>query len=463
MYRPKLGSKFAARILSVSVIAMMWFIAPGAWTGALAGKFKVLHSFCNSGSCGDGSQPQAGLVMDESGNFYGTTVTGGHVDNGAVFELQRSENGNVNFKKLYKFCAAVCEGSRPAGSLIVDTAGNLYGLTSNGGTGHRGEVFELSLVVGKNHTKWVETDLYSFCQQLNCPDGDGPRGSLTYAGASNGVPYDGVSPLFGVTGGGGTANAGVVFELTNNGGQWTEKVLYDFCSQGGDSCTDGKYGSGGLVMDQAGNLFGATVAGGGDDFEMMGAGIVFELSLVAGTWTQTVLHHFCAETSCADGARPVGNLAMDSNGDVFGVTTDGGGCRLYKKSGCGVVYKLVLDGANSEESVLHVFCQKHDCIDGTSPVAGVFLDTLGNLYGTTYQGGGNDIDYYGVGGGILFKLEGNSMSVIHRFCSNPNCADGEYPAGLLIQDPSGQLFGTTQLGGYSGQVTEGGTVFQATP
>ena len=91
------------------------------------------------------------------------------------------------------------------------------------------------------------------------------------------------------------------------------------------------------------------------------------------------------------------------------------------------------------------------------------MDAPGNLYGTTWFGGGNDIDANGLGGGVVFKLSGSSLTVIHSFCSEAGCADGEYPLASLVMDQSGELFGTASLGGAFANDTLGGTVFRVTP
>ena len=237
---------------------------------AVAAKFKVLHSFCRGGMhhlCGDGSNPQSGLVGDSAGNFYGTNTTAG-TNFGTAFELERKPGGAFKFKTIYRFCSNGFCGQNPNGALVIDTNGNLYGTADN-------LVFELSPQADKK--LWSEKILYQFCSQSNCTDGSVAAGGLTYASASSGTTYDGVSPLYGVTAEGGANNGGTAFQLTFNGGSWTEKVLYSFCSQGGSNCTDGKSPSGGVLMDNSGNLYGVTFYG-GNPFEGVGGGVVFQLS-----------------------------------------------------------------------------------------------------------------------------------------------------------------------------------------
>ncbi len=426
---------------------------------ALAAKFKVLHSFCESHQrvCGDGSNPSGPLVMEQSGNFFGTAATGG-LDSGAVFELERKPGGGFKFKTIYRFCTQGTCGRNPMGALVIDTQGNLYGTANN-------LVFELS--PGGKRGLWTEKVIYQFCSQQNCTDGNFPQGGLTYAGASSGTPYDGVSPLYSVTGGGGANNGGTVFELTNNGGQWSENVLYSFCSQGGETCTDGQIPRG-VIIGPDGTLYGITYQGGGNDQKLQGAGVAFELVPDSGSWSEIVLHYFCSKAKCSDGARPTGNLLLDPVGNLIGATYLGGrSCGQAHPDGCGVLFKIIPNGSQSQEAVLYEFCKKADCRDGLSPNGEFALTLGGDLLGTTSFGGGNDIDVNGQGGGVVFELSPDSDSytykVLHSFCSEAECADGEYPLAPPTLDASGSLVGTTSLGGEFGNNVVGGTVFQLKP
>ncbi|HTT85283.1 MAG TPA: choice-of-anchor tandem repeat GloVer-containing protein [Rhizomicrobium sp.] len=440
------------RLFETSAIALMAggliVVAPAG--SAMAGKFKVLHSFCGSH---DGCLPEGGLVMDQSGNFFGTTSEGGkhEAGHGTVYELQRTDSGRLRYKRGFSFCNRYeCDPpiANPIGNLIVDTKGNLYGLTSDG------QVFELSPPTGGSG-KWTDKLLYQFCSQQNCADGYDPVGGLAYAGQSSGTLYDGTSPLYGATGLGGTNSAGTVYELTNSGGQWTETVLHDFCSQGKDKCTDGKDPAGGVLLDQAGNLYGLASEGGNTS----GTGVAYELAPNGNFWSETVLYAFCAEAGCSDGAYPVGGLAMDAEGNLLGVTAGGGVACMGEPSGCGTIFKIVPNGGTSQESVLYTFCSQSDCRDGRGPQAGLIIGSSGELFGTTYFGGGNDIDINGLGGGVVFELSGSSYRVLHSFCSLSGCADGEYPAATLVNDTSGNVLGTAALGGSFGN----GALFQLTP
>src|SRR5262249_14270374 len=151
--------------------------------------------------------------------------------------------------------------------------------------------------------------------------------SLTYAGAAAGAPYDGTSPLYGVAQYGGQNDKGAAFELTpSTKGNWSESVLYDFCSQ--PACADGAYPAYDLLLDTNGNLFGVT------------SKVAFKLSPSRGsTWKETVLHTFCSALDCADGDQPSGGLIMDAGGNLFGVTALGGNPGCPGGDSCGVLYK----------------------------------------------------------------------------------------------------------------------------
>ena len=330
------------------------------------------------------------------------------------------------------------DGDVPTAGLIFDKNGNLYGTTSQGGTGncyngygdiHCGTVFELSPIQGGG---WTETVLYSFNWNGNGTDGTNPGGGLIFDAAGN---------LYGTTVYGGTYGYGTVFELTPAaGGTWTEKVLWSF-----GNGTDGANPGGGLIFDAAGNLYGTTVYGG-----TYGYGMVFELTPAAGgTWTEKVLWSFGNGT---DGYQPFAGLIFDAAGNLYG-TTVSGGTYLYN----GTVFELTpAAGGGWTEQVLHSF--NYNGTDGIWPYAGLIFDAAGNLYGTTDSGGA-------YGDGTVFELmpgQGGiwTEGVLYSFlCSPFNCTDGYSPQAGLIFDAAGNLYGTTSEGG----TYHYGTVFELTP
>jgi len=340
---------------------------------------KVLHRFHG----GDGGWPNRGLVLDASGNLYGTTSSGSKCGGqkplcGTVFLLKHGVNGKWTEKVLHRFGEGT-DGNMPLAGLISDAIGNLYGTTIEGGD-HScmvlgcGVVFKLSR--GANG-EWTEKVLHRFSGE----DGLNPDAGLIVDARGNlyGTTYEGGSSR-GEDCESESGGCGTVFQLVPNaGGTWTETVLYSFDG------THGDHPDSDLIFDTAGNLFGMTYVGGKiSECYGKGCGVVFELTPNAdGKWAQKVLYRFCSVSRCADGATPFAGLVLDKTGNLYG-TTSGGGL----SSGAGTVFKLAL-GANGEwtETVLYRFCSVSGCVDGAFPDSTLIVDAAGNLYGATEAGG----------------------------------------------------------------------------
>jgi len=411
--------------------AMLALLVLGVLVGAaLAQKESVLYSFCAQYNCNDGEFPQAGLLLDQKGNLYGTTSTGGPYDEcgnhggegcGLVFKLSPRGKETV----LYDFCERgypCTDGATPLAGLIFDRNGYLYGTTEYGGAHGEGVVFKLT-------PKGKYAVLYSFCAHNNCTDGYNPAAGLVFDEKGN---------LYGTTRSGGAYGAGVVFRLTPEG---KETVLYSFCAQ--SKCADGYYPAAGLVFDQKGNLYGTAEYGGAYN-----GGVVFKLTPKG---KYAVLHGFCAQSGCTDGEYPAAGLVFDLKGNLYG-TTAGGGVSNCDGSTCGVVFKLTPKGT---ETVVYSFCSQSGCTDGEYPAAGLVFDLKGNLYGTTASGG----ERYA---GVVFKLTPKGKeTVLYSFCAQGgnNCTDGDAPYAGVAFDQKGNLYGTTYWGGGGGV----GVVFKLTP
>jgi uncharacterized repeat protein (TIGR03803 family) len=287
-----------------------------------------LYSFCARASCTDGDNPSAGLIMDGSGNLYGTSEYGGAHGSGTVFELKPNAAKSAwTHKVLYSFCAqAGCaDGSLPKASLIMDASGNLYGTTDLGGANtYYGTAFEL--IPNAARTAWKHKVLYSFCTQGGhvCSDGAYPAAGLV---------MDPSGSLYGTASGGNGADGGTVFQLTPNAAKtaWTYKVLYSFCAQAAPDCATGSTPWAGLIMDASGNLYGTNEFGGAG-----ASGSAFELTPNAAktTWKYLVLYSFCSQAGCADGGDPVAGLLMGPSGNLIGTAQGGGGL------GAGTVFEL---------------------------------------------------------------------------------------------------------------------------
>ncbi len=394
-------------VLTVVTVHLLMMSSPAA-----AQTETVLYSFTTTGSAG--SLPNLSVVFDSAGNLYGTTSE-------AVFKLIPNADGSWASRTLHIF-RGIPDGSFPSGGLILDAAGNIYGLTNGGGRGGVGTAYEL---VRSANGQYTEKILHHFGQHA---DGKYPFGALTADAAGN---------LYGTTQSGGINNTGTVFELIPTAeGPWTEKVLYNFALSG-----DGANPMVGVIFDSAGNLYGTTGTGGISD-----GGTAYELSPQSdGSWTETTLLSF------SHGSEPDGSLTLDKSGNLYGATIYGGAHNV------GVVYKLSPQTNGSwTETVLHSF--NADGTDGFNAFTGLIFDTAGNLYGATMSGG----VHQGLNGnGTIFELTPQAdgtwtESMLFSF----NRTDGEGPQwGSLVFDASGNLYGASKTGGANSD----GTVFKLTP
>jgi uncharacterized repeat protein (TIGR03803 family) len=379
-----------------------------------------------------------------------------------ILALAPTASAEWKEKVLYSFQGGT-DGSTPAGGVVFDAAGNLYGATQQGSgsdckpIGWCGTVFQLK-PPAKQGDPWTETVLHAFAGVTSTGhDGAVPAGGLVIDAAGN---------LYGTTaygGSGGCVLAGIkggcgtVYELEppkTKGGAWTYRILYSL--QGGK---DGYFPWEDLVLDNAGNLYGATQFGGGfgkcDSPFYQFCGTVFELSppkIKGGAWKEKVLYSFKGGT---DGANPNGGLVFDNKGALFGTTPYGGGstnCKTTYFVGCGTAFRLnppTTKGKAWTETMLRRF---NNGADGAGPNGGLIFDAKGRLYGTTVGGGST-------GNGVAFRLAKSGSRWAETIVRSFRNLDGwNSQAGLLL-DPSGNLYGTATGGGLPG----GGTVFKLSP
>ncbi len=403
-------------------------------TSAHAQTYSLLYSFTGST---DGGNPQGKMILDSSGNLFGTTVQGGDLSCGSgfgcgvIFKIDPSATLTV----LHTFTGQ--DGLYPFGNMASDTSNNLYGTTSQGGGGTQGSgvIFRLNKVTGQFAV------LHRFA-------------GGTEGGDPNGVIRDSAGNLYGTTFLGGTAGCGnnltcgTIYKL-DHAGKLT--VLYNFTG-GAD---------GGLpiavIRDNAGNLYGTTLVGGDLNCQPntasgSGCGTVFELT---STGSLKVLHAFTGgrdgQNIAAVGASAAG-LIRNAAGNLFGTSIFGGlqSCKTFP--GCGVVFEV--SGA-AKEKVLYSFTGG---ADGYMPTYAPISDSAGNLYGTTTEGGFTGASC-GLGGcGTVFELDtSGQLKTLYSFT---NTNDGFYPDYLTI-DPSGNLYGETTGGG--GNFGTAGTIFKIAP
>ena len=308
------------------------------------GHETLLYSFTGGV---DGGNPQAGLIQDSAGYFYGTAETGGADGKGTIYKLDGSGHQTV----LYSFTGG-SDGAYPLSGLTQDAAGNFYGTTINGGSAGFGVVFKLDQM---GH----ETVLHNF---------SGSDGSYPYTG----VTFDSAGNLYGTATQGGT-RGGVVYKL-DPAGNYT--ALHDFTYG-----SDGGFPQAGVTLDSAGNLYGTTYSGGPPSGNY--PGVVYKVDSASNF---SVLYTF---TGFADGGGSRSNMVFDSTGNLYG-TTQYGGRGPCPNFGCGVVFELNPTG---QQTVLYSFSGGSD---GSEPGTGLIRDAAGNLYGTTFGGG--------TGYGVVYKL-----------------------------------------------------------
>ena len=392
--------------------------------------FKVLHTF--AGAPKDGEAPVGTLVRDAAGNLYGVTSLGGsgacangQSSCGTVFMLTKAG------KEVGVFSFNGLDGEAPGAGLFRDAAGNLYGTTEFGGPNSCGPDTGCGTVFQLNKTG-NKIRYYSF----DGTDGEIPESPLVEVSGS----------LFGTTSFGGTLDFGTIYKMNALG---KETVLYSF-----QGASDGCDPEPGLTVDSKGNLYGATSGG-----SCNGSGTAaYELD-TAGNFT--VLYEFTGFI----GSEPNSALIFDSKGNLYG-TAGAGGSSDQCSGGCGTVYELSPSNGTWSGHRLYSFCSLPDCSDGSDPVGPLVRDnTTGNLYGVTEVGGAYPNNCAsGLGCGTIFKLDPSGKeTVLYSFTGG---SDGAFPFFGLVMDASGNLYGVALSGGdISCNVQLGGcgVVFELTP
>ncbi len=400
------------------VLALTAMVSGGAGT---PGQIEVLHSFAGNP---DGEYPSTDLVVDGAGNLYGMSVLGGDYGSGTVFRLSPSDTG-WHETILYSFTSGA-DGGQPYGGVTLDDEGNIYGTAVVGGSGGAcvedgcGVVWKLANIGGA----WVQSVIHDF----NGAEGYGPGGP---------VVFDILGNLYGMTPTGGADGLGVVYQVSPDGkGDWSFRVVHTFTGFG-----DGGAGSAGrLLADGDGSIYGVATIGGN-----YGYGTVFQLVPGKdGSWTQHTLYSFKGQP---DASYPYGGLVRDAAGHFYGTTYYGG---AY---GIGAVYKLVFANGIWHERVIHSF---RGGMDGSFPISHLILDPAGNLYGTTSEGGAP-----GCSCGTIFMLAPSGVAtyherVVYEFTGVP---DGSYSYSGLAADAAGNFYGSTVHGGEHDE----GVIYKFTP
>jgi uncharacterized repeat protein (TIGR03803 family) len=419
--------------MAVFPIFLTFLLVPAISIGlAQAQTFKVLHTFHGA----NGAFPITQLTRDAGGNIYGTTSEGGTgvctFGNSKVScgtAFKLDKTGKQEWLHSFHYGG----GESPMAGLLRDAAGNLYGTTVYGGENGSscGAVNVGCGVAFKLDKTGKETVLHRFSGGTS--DGEFPEALLIQDSEGN---------LYGTTIQGDQYDEGTAFKLDKKG---KETILFVF------DVTVGSEPFPGVISDAAGNLYGTTAGGGS-----CGEGTVFELDTAG---SETVLHNFCG----GDGATPTSGLIWDGAGNLYG-TTQAGGSSDVCDGGCGAVFELSPgSGGNWTEKVLYSFCSVSGCADGENPdFARLVRDVAGNLYGTTVFGG----SYRNCNGdacGVVFKLDqSGNETVLHSFTGG---SDGSSPSSGLAIDAAGSLYGAARAGGDTkcDPPYGCGTVFKITP
>jgi uncharacterized repeat protein (TIGR03803 family) len=364
------------------------------------GTLTTLVTFIGS----NGGYPSGSLIQASDGNLYGMTEIGGASSLGTLFKCTTS--GTLT--TLINFSGA--NGSSPQGSLIQATDGNLYGMTESGGSSDSGTIFSCT-------TSGTLNTIVNFTGTAN---GANPYGDLLQASDGN---------LYGMTEAGGTSDSGTLFTCTTTG---TLTTLVNF-----SGAANGANPFGNLIQATDGNLYGTTDAGGTSD-----DGTIFSCTT---SGTLTTLVNFAG---AANGSNPEGSLFQATDGNLYGMTNQGG------SSGNGTIFRCTTTGTLSTLIIFGV------TVVGTNPEGSPIQALDGNIYAMTYGGGITGYD------GTIFSINNNTgaISVLLNF----NDTNGANPYGSLLQASDSNFYGMTNMGGTSSlSNTDGGaagfgTIFKLT-
>ena len=416
------GASPTGALVLVVLFALAWSVA--CTRSASAQTLTALANFNGS----NGRDPHGSLISDAAGDLFGTTYAGGANDRGSVFEIPY-DAGTRSYGALKTLASFDynTSGAFPSGGLIADAKGNLLGTTYAGGPFSMGTVFEIAYDASTNTYASTPTVLVSF----DFTDG---------ANAVGGLVADASGNLFGTTSSGGSNYAGTVFEIpydaSTNTYASTPTVLVSFDVSGGEDPQTG------LILDTNGNLFGTT------EFGPDNYGTVFEVRYDANTKTYASTPALLATFNGSNGSYPMAGLTLDGHGNLFGTTTD-----LGRSTAEETVFEVPYDASTSSYDLPFKTLATFNGADGSQPMGTLIVDATGTLFGTTYAGGSFSL-------GTVFEVPYDAST--NTYASTPTVLvnfsgdNGESPFAGLIADATGNLFGSTALGGTNND----GTVFE---
>jgi hypothetical protein len=404
------------RFISIAAVVLFLTLVPAAWA---ATRYKILHTFTGGK---DGGLVASGFTLDQSSSPYGMASWGGagspcgyQSGCGVIFKLSLETNGRWREKVLLNFTDDTGSGGYQT-NLLFDSSGKLFGSTS--GIDYKAYIFELT----PGNGEWNFSPIYE------------PSGYC--------LVFDQAGSLYGCIG----PSTGFA-ELSPGSGGWIYTDIWDDLCNG--TCSDGSSPRAPLSWDANGNLYGTMLFGGNPPPKCHGeggCGTAFQMTPNGdGTWTYHVLHRFAATET--DGYYPYAGLTVDAFGNAYGLTSEGG------KYGTGTFFKLTPAKSGLwKETILYEF---PNCLDGCVPSFTLVSDQAGNLYSS----GGGGLDCGGTSCGTVFKFSPQKngswkYSVVHKFDGN----DGAFPYGVVL-DSKGNIFGTTMQGGKYNM----GVAFEITP
>jgi len=402
-------------IRRIQILAILVVMVAASATALYAQTYTVLYNF-GSVRC-DPLNPQVSgiIAQGRDGNLYSSTPGGGCDVNGVAFKI--TSKGKLSVVHSFQLNVGG-DGIGPQSGLTLGTDGDFWG-TTEGEDFNAGNIFKMTAagkITNFDNAFGGTNDVDGFAPFAPPVQGmDGNFYGMTTAGGNRSkCTY-------------GDAGCGVIYKFTPSG---KFKVIWTFDQ------TNGGNPAGPLVLGTDGNFYGTTELGGtfGKIFE--NAGVVFK---VTPSGKYTVLHAFCSQTNCTDGANPLGGLGQGADGNFYGTTEYGGtGTGGLRQ---GVVFKITPTG---KFSVLYNFCSVTSCTDGSNPFGGLVQATDGNFYGTTVAGGANDL-------GTIFQITPKGKhTILHSFENTTGSLFGQEPEVALIQNTNGILYGDTYSGGNAG-------------
>jgi hypothetical protein len=450
--------------MRITTLTAALSIAALASVGTPAATLTTLYTFTGGA---DGSNPGAALVPDQHGGFFGTTEGGGASGNGTVFHLlpPTADGALYTLTSIYSF-AAGADGAVPT-NLVRDGAGNLYGVSNRGGGGTADACVRNDTVVGcgivyqlqppaADGDVWHETVLHAFSGN---DDGYAPSGLTIFDGRLYGFTWGGNGSCDG--------GCGTVYELTPPGPgehKWAYKRLHTFS---GAHAAHGPFGN--PLVDADGALYGIAYSGGATAptgcAPFGGCGEIFRLTppqAGAQAWVKSTLWNF----NGLDGTGGFNSLSMDADGNLYGMTNEGGNssdtCPAPPGSpaGCGVAFELERPAFGTDRWTQRILWNFTGDVDGGYPAdSALAMQRNGNLLATT---SGTFEDGPGLYGAIvqLVPPAGSRTAwkerTLHTFT---NGDDGAVPVGTVVAQ-DGQWYGTTF--GWSG-VAAAGTIYRIAP